>query len=206
MTKIDTAFTTPEATFVYPTLLQARAYMENGKAKGEPRFSVKVIFDIDAEFKEFVSEYKAMAKQHFGDDIPTGDNDPFKKGSVEAARLRKLGKKAELADYLEGKAYLNVGTGAEYPPDVYDVNYKKVIDPKMVFSGCRGHIAGRWNFFTDQKTAASAANAYLNSVLIVPGGEPIKGLGGADPKSIFGSRVKGQQSSVDPTEDDEVAW
>lgn len=187
MTKLDTTIATPEGTLIYPALLEARAYTDPKTKKADKaRFSVTLLLDKAAAAR-VMSSYRKVAALA----LPELDEADYPSllidGKREAARRRKLGKDDTLNDLYEGNYLLKASTLADYPPRVVNEHGDPTQDKRLIFSGARGHISGTINFYVDNKTGDHKANMYLNDVMVVPGGEPIAGMGGGrDIKQVFG--------------------
>lgn len=68
-------FTTPAFTLSYPTLDKPKQYVENGVPKGEPQFSIEMLFEQGSKaLKKVKAQITKAARNGFGDAI---DNDDF---------------------------------------------------------------------------------------------------------------------------------
>lgn len=168
----------PRATALYPELLEPKAFMKNGKPKGEPKYSLTHLFDVgDPEVAAGLNEAKAAAVKACQDQWPNRDvvaairageiQWPFKKGDVEAQKRENKGKKG---DFYKGKEVLKAST--TFPPDVIGRDRAQIIDPKKLYSGMV--VRTEVNFKAGDADG-DYVTAYLNFVMKVADGERLAG-------------------------------
>ena len=175
----------PRATALYVNLFEPRAFMQNGKPKGDPVYSLTHLFDIEAEgVAEGLKEAKAMALKACQDEwlgrdciaaIKAGEISwPFKDGN--ALKLKRENQ-AKNGDAYEGMQVLK--SDSKNAPGVCDTSRQDIIDPKQIYDGM---IVRTEVNFKAGNTNGDYVKAYLNFVMKVAKGTKI---GGRTAASVF---------------------
>lgn len=185
---------------VFPNLLEPKPVMRNGRAVGEPVYSITLLLD-----QEHVDEAKPIAvkvakekwpSRNFGEDIATGQfNWPFKDGNKVKADAEKKGKNG---DFYADKTVLKASS--KFPPGLLDEK-KRVVDPNVPFSknlfysGCYCHVEIAFNAYDGVSGGADGVKVYLQNVMKAGDGERLIGRSVQD---VFAG-IEGGASDEDPT-------
>lgn len=108
---------------MYPNLIEARPFMENGKPKGAPKFGAGFIIDPvkqETEWKAFREHCIMVARAEWPSiDLKTELNPnngwPWRSGT-KIADARKAKGKDDSLSFLRGMALIRAGSGGDYPP------------------------------------------------------------------------------------------
>lgn len=179
----------PEFIISFPNLFNPKPVMINGKAQGDPRYDLQMLYEGD--ITELKKAAAAVAKAKWpGRDLKELAF-PFKSGDKLADKGKEKGKDREV---YRGKVVLSASS--QFKPQVIDARGQDIIDPNKVYSGaiCRADL----NFVAYNGVGANpdGVTCYLNGVLFVRDGERIGGAG--DARTRFAG-VIGQQTDEDPT-------
>jgi hypothetical protein len=113
---------TPIGLLSFPALFEARAAVPGG----EPRFSLNIVFDKEAQkteaYKALVKEVEACAKEFFQGKLPANWRNP----------IRDAGEK-EYAGYEDGYTYISAWT--KQRPGLIGPNKEEIDLPEQVFAG-----------------------------------------------------------------------
>ena len=198
----------------FPQLFEAKAYMENGKMKGEPKYSANLNFDADSEELKAIKALAAKLARAKWPDKPfvltTQEGVkipqivfPFTSGDKLADDRAAKGKKD--GDWMRGKVVLT--TKSKFEPRLSYVDRKKIID----LEGDIAKQAAKSKFYPGVEVLAQlnlvpyegvgkdgkpGVTAYLNMVLSTNKGARISG--GQTASEAFKGYV-GAISSEDPT-------
>jgi hypothetical protein len=171
------AITTPPMRISYPQIFTPRAF-EDG---GTPRFSVILMVDkTDKEHMAFVKQLyqdlDAVRKEHWPDEAKRPRNalmgetkSPIKDGdkTVDTNGIPLSEKNPEYAGH-----YI-ITASATRKPAVVNRNLHEVIDPNVVYGGCRCKV--NVNAYSFDVRANRGATVGLNGVQFWDGGEPFGG-------------------------------
>jgi len=203
MAKERTEYVTPEARLAYLNLFEPKAYMRNGKAMGEPKFSLMMLFARN-EIEELKTLALKAARAEWPGAKATDVSWPFKNGDTEADRLIAKGKTEAQVEFMRG--HILVKASSKYAPEVVDANRKPIVSKDAVWSGCYGHVAGVFNPYQSDD-GKFGVGLYFDKVLVSRKGDRIAG-GGRSAADVFAG-VKGGTSNVDPTaglDDDDIPF
>ncbi len=116
---------TPVFRLSFPQLFEAKGFKG-----GEPKFSATMLFDEAAQatpqFAALVAAAKAAAVEKWGDKVPTGLRNPFRKGE----------EKPDLDGYEPGMIFVKATAKEEFPPDIVDQKKQEIVLRKEVYAGC----------------------------------------------------------------------
>lgn len=137
-------FTTPVGEARWAHLVKPRAYQENGRDAGTPKFSIEVYFKADdPAWKEFCAKLKALA------------------GNV------KLPFKREIDDDTgqpTGMVFASYRTGEKFRPHMFDKYGKKMEENILLGNGSKVRV----NFSPNEyKGFGGGLNFYLNAVQVI---------------------------------------
>lgn len=198
----------------FPQLTEPKAFMENGKAKGDPKYSANLNFDLDSEDLKAI---KTLAAKLFRDRFPnqpfhaTTENGqkislvvfPFSSGDKLADGRKAKGK--DDGDYMRGKVVL--ACRSKYEPKLAYIDKGKIIDVE----GEVAKAASKTKFFPGVEVLAQinlvaydgvgangkpGVTAYLNMVISTGKGKRISG--GQTASEAF-KGYAGSVSAEDPT-------
>lgn len=222
---------TPPFRMYMPNLITPRPYMEKGKQKGDPKYSVQMMYlpeDLD-KFSVRVGdtqEYEKVnlknvlveiAKEEWPDlDLKEaqkygGFKWPLKNGDAECERREKNNKKG---DALKGYTLLNASTSEKFPPQLVEVVDRKY---KELDRSVNADVARAKELFTAGYWAKGVLNIrasvvddkkfltpYINGLVFVRKDQKIGGISAED---RFGG-IEGGESETDPTDgvDDEIPF
>lgn len=193
----------------FPNLFEAKPFMKNGKAQGEPRFSANLIIDANHPDLKPMKELAAkLAKQRWPDKPFSELAFPFASGDKLAEKRKTKGK--DDAENLRGKVVLNAKS--KYEPRLSYLENGKIVDLETetakqmakgkFYSGVE--ILAQLNFVPYDpigETAKGGVTAYLNMVLSTCKGKRL--TGGQNASDVFKGYVGGA-SSEDPTAGDNL--
>lgn len=198
----------------FPNLKEAKPIMRNGKAIGEPKFSVNLEFDpADPkqadELKRLKGVAATVAKAKFpGQDVKSLiDNDhfgwPFSDGDKLAGKAEGKGKKR---DWSKGKVVLNARS--QFRPTLSVVDGGKIVDltddaaikamcDKHFYTGTLVLAEFSFNAYEAVGTGNPGVNAYVNMVFAAKLGPKLTsgGRSGAEAFKDYAGTI----SQVDPT-------
>lgn len=202
----------------FPQLFEAKAFKENGKEKGEPKFSCNLVFPVDSADLKALKQLAAKLARAKWPDKPftrkytdeagkeTVENVvlfPFTSGDKLAEERKKRGK--DDGEYMRGMVV--IAARSKYEPKLSYIENKKIID-------CEGEMAktaAKTKFFPGVEVLAQlnlvpydavgqhgkpGVTAYLNMVLSTGKGKRI--AGGQTASEAFKGYV-GAVSAEDPT-------
>lgn len=212
---------TPPFRLSYPNLVEPRAFQQNGKPKGDPKFSFEMLIEPDnlENFKlhdETTDTFVPVdirkicvqvCKETWGSDFDVktefADKWPVKKGDVEADKKEAKGKDG---DVYRGLYVINAKANEEFPPRLY---YKADGKRKQIARGLdtdearakQLFAAGNYCFAEVTVKALETPQGkfiafYVNSVMYLKEGERI---GGNSLMDRFDG-IEGGISDYDPTE------
>lgn len=190
---------TPEFRMVWPNLFEAKPFMRNGKAVGEPKYGMTMLFEPGPELDEFKKIAGKVAKAKFG--TIDGVTFPFKKGDAEAEKAAAKGKDGSFY-----KGLVVVKTSSQFQPQVVDDQSQPIIDHGKIYSGCYGFA--EVNFVATEITSDDGVKryvtAYTNFVMKSRDGDRIAGR---TAKDVF-KGIKGKEVDFDPSAsmDDEIPY
>lgn len=214
-------FRTPPFRMSYATLLKPRAFMENGVAKGDPTYSVEMLFDpadLDMfELKEndewvvkpILNRLVAMCKAEWGEDFDIkaacehgGMKWPVSDGTAKSKLGKEKGKKW---DAYDGKKIIRTKANENYPPQLFHGHggeikeLRRDIEADLAKAGqlfVSGYYAkANGNIVPLQVDGKKYLTFYINAVMFYKEGERIGGMSGED---RFGG-IDGGQQDYDPT-------
>jgi hypothetical protein len=199
----------------FPTLYEPKAFMENGVAKGEPKYSGNFLFAADSSelrgFKELAAKLaraKWPDRQFF---VTTTDGQkirqvvfPWYDGTTRADEMEKAGKKGK-GDYMRGKVV--VPAKSKNPPILSYIDKGKLVecdnDTVRIAAKAKFYagvlVLAEFNLVAYDpkgKDGLPGVTAYLNKVLSTNKGEKI--AGGTSSSEAF-SGYLGSVSMTDPT-------
>lgn len=193
----------------FPNLLEAKAFMKNGKAQGEPKFGANLIVPADhpdlKAMKELVTK---LARQRWPDKPFSELAFPFSSGDKLADARKAKGK--EDGDYQRGKVVMNVKS--KYEPRLSYLENGRIVDletdtAKQMAKGkfYNGvEILAQLNFVPYDPIGSNAkggVTAYLNMVLSTGKGKRLSS--GSTASEVFKGYV-GNVSAEDPTGGDSL--
>lgn len=198
----------------FPQLFEPKSFKENGKEKGEPKYSANLIFPADSEdlkalktLAAGLARAKWPDKQFFlttqeGVKIPQIAF-PFTSGDKLADDRKKKGK--DDGEYMRGKVV--IAARSKYEPRLSYIEGKRIVE----CDGEAAKLAAKGKFFPGVEVLAQinlvpydavgsngkpGVTAYLNMVLSTGKGTRISG--GQTASEAFKGYV-GQHSAEDPT-------
>lgn len=124
-------------------------------------YSIKMIFDKDADLSELKDIIKEAARTKWGDKLPKGLKNPIKDGN--AGDLEKY---PEDADKWIANAKTTIA-----PPGVVDCHVQPIIDPKEVYSGC--YMRAALTAYAYDKGGGKGVALGLQNLMKVKDGEPL---------------------------------
>lgn len=225
---------TPPFTLGYPNVIEPRPYMEGGKVKGDPKFSMEMIFDPgdmgsfklptdDGGFQDedIAKVYVRAAKRAFGDDFDVkaaaahgGLKWPLLSGEKLMEKKISKGKKPESVAHYEGKKIISATCSQDYPPTL---KYTEGGQRKQINRGLDADVQKAKGLFYGGAVCIAELSikgmevderkyivTYFNSLMFIRNGER---LGGQSLMDRFDG-IDGGQSDHDPTAglDDEIPY
>lgn len=123
----------------FPNLFEAKAYIENGKPKGDPKFDATMIFDSMDDLKKKPQAYNSLVQA-----IMNANADFFGSDKSKWPKLAEIVKDGEefvrkdtgeIYDGYEGKKILRARTGEKFPPRLSCAN-KTEATAANLYGGC----------------------------------------------------------------------
>lgn len=195
MTEITSTIVTPEFIMAFPNLFEPKAFMQNGKAKGEPKYGLTMLFD-PAVVEPLKAKAKEVALAKWPGRPLAELKFPFRNGDAEAAKAKAKGKDGS---FYVGKVV--VKSDSKYQPQIVDQDKNPIIDKNRVFSGCYGYAELNFVAYDGVNGGQDGVKAYVNFVLVA---RPGKRIAGKDAATVFAG-IKGGTSQKNPM-DDEVPF
>ena len=151
---------------VYPNLFEPRDGLNNGPKK----FSTAFMW-LKEENKEVFQEMVGMIKEYKAKYFPKhpGFVVPFKDENS------KKQDGSDHPEFFDGHYWFNASSNVDYPPKVFDVNKKEIIDPTGVHSGRNAII--NVSMFAYEVHGKVGVSINLRAVVVLSGGEPVGGGG-----------------------------
>ena len=203
MANTDGYYTMTEpAVMAHPALHKPRAFKNNGKDVGEPKYGLSIVLDPKSpEWPAIKAHAAAVAKAAFG--TVEGVKFPFKKGDTLADQRKAKGK--EDGEFQRGKVVL--AARSKFPPKLagmengrlvdYDTDEKIAASSRKFYFGAE--VLALLNFFTTDIKGEKRVSVYVNAVMVT--GKGTKLGGGASAAETF-SGYRGAISAEDPTDDE----
>lgn len=201
---------TAPVVMTFPNLLEAKAFVKNGKTRGEPKFGASFVFDATSIDLKALKELAAkLARAHFGAEKPFSELAfPFASGD-KLADARK-GKGKDDGEYQRGKVVLT--SRSKYEPRLSYIEDGKIIDletatAKQMAKGkfyMGVEVLAQFNLVAYDavgENAKGGVTAYLNMVLSTGKGKRLSG--GSTASDVF-KGYAGSVSAEDPTGGDNL--
>ena len=153
---------TPKGRLSFPNLLEPDfKYL----SKTEKEYSAKILIEKTQDVSKLQAAIEEAAKEL---DDPEGFNSPLVDGDTTKSEYEN--------GYWVLRASSKV-TEKSYPPKVVDHYKKDITDPSLVYSGCNARLGLSLGAYdVDARDGRNyGVKAYLNSALILPGGDPWAG-------------------------------
>lgn len=231
-TVTDFNFTVP-ARCSYADIIQPRAFIKNGKPKGDPKYSVTMILPLDhPDLKRLQAAVGAMARENKPDkkfvirpltqeELAAGDvvqlAVPWKSGDVEAERMKAAGKNGEM---FRGMTLVK-GSSDEAHAPILEVIEKGALVPyhdpsvraaaaKFFYSGCHILPGFGLHWYKGDTGKPDGVALYFNVAVACPHlkGERLGGRAANTAEAFKG--YLGTLTAEDPTGgeqlDDEIAF
>lgn len=189
---------------VFPNLVEAKAFMKNGKAQGDPKYGATLVVPADhpdlKPMKELVTK---LAKNRWPDKPFSELAFPFLSGDKAAEKRKAKGK--DDGEYQRGKVLLTARS--KYEPRLSYIENGKIVDletdtakqmaKNKFYMGVE--VLAQINFVPYDpigENAKGGVTAYLNMVLSTGKGKRLSG--GASASEVF-KGYAGSVSAEDPT-------
>lgn len=188
---------------LFPNLLVPKAFMKNGKAQGEPKYSGTLEFEVGHPDLEGMKALAGkLAKGRWPDKPFSELAFPFSSGDKAADKRKAAGKDGE---HSRGKVLLK--SSSKYEPRLSVIVDGKIIDidSEMLKQAHKGkfyngvEVLAQLNFVTYDaigENAKGGVTAYLNIVMSTGKGKRLSG--GATAAEVF-KGYAGAVSTEDPT-------
>lgn len=192
---------TEPGTALFPNLFEAKAVVVQGVEKGEPKYSLEVLFESKQEIQPVLQAAQRLLQQRF----PKRDKSELRmlvtSGDKKAAKQEENGYDAE---FYKGKFVLKANS--KYAPGVVNSATQKIIDPSEIYSGMQARVHVLLKTYETGDNAG--VTAYLMNVMKTADGEKL--VGGKSAQQAFADfATTGQSTDVDPTAGaggDDLPW
>lgn len=174
---------------VFPNLFEAKPVKINGKAVGDPVFSLTMLFD-PGDLEPLKAKAIEVAQQAWPGRNLKELRFPFVRGEAEKDKADKKGKDGS---FYEGKVV--VKTSSKYQPGVVGPDRQEIVNPSDIYSGAYYYAEVNVVAFTDPRGERDGVKCYLNFVMKYKDGDRIAGRSAAD---VFAG-ITGGTSDYDPT-------
>ena len=181
---------TPTFRASFVNVFEPRENTQSGKLE----YSVKMIFDKDADISELKEIIKEAIRNKWGDKAPKNLKMPLRSGN-----------ESDLDKYPEDKDKIIANAkSVMYPPGLIDTKTKQeIIDPKEFYSGCYARASVVCYAYDNVSKGVAFG---LQNLLKVKDGEPL--VNRASAESDFASIIDTVQDEiegdVEATEDDDI--
>lgn len=181
---------TPTFRASFVNVFEPRENTQSGKLE----YSVKMIFDKDADISELKEIIKEAIRNKWGDKAPKNLKMPLRSGN-----------ESDLDKYPEDKDKIIANAkSVMYPPGLIDAKTKQeIIDPKEFYSGCYARASVVCYAYDNVSKGVAFG---LQNLLKVKDGEPL--VNRASAESDFASIIDTVQDEiegdVEATEDDDI--
>lgn len=191
---------TVPAVMVFPALLQPKAYQENGKDKGEPKYGGTFLFAAEhPDLKALKAACLAVARAMWPGVDAKSIGWPFSSGAAYAAKRGAAGKDGTL---FADKAMLKARS--KYEPMLSWIESGKVKEVPSTASGAvasakffsGAEVLATFNFRAAEVSGNKYVTAYLNKVFSTGKGTRIGG--GRSAADAFKAYI-GHATETDPT-------
>lgn len=193
------------------SLLEAKPFMKNGKAQGDPKYSANFIFPADHPDLKPMKELAAKLAHQKWPDKPLRELAfPFTSGDKVADKRKVKGK--EDSEDLRGKVVMNIKS--KYEPRISYLENGKIVDletdtakqmaKNKFYSGVE--VLAQFNFVPYDpigENAKGGVTVYLNMVLSTVKGKKL--AGGKSASEVFKGYIGGV-SAEDPTSSDDIEF
>lgn len=182
---------TEEFRVAFPNLFEPSAPVINGKAQGEPMYSVVMLFDSEDKVKPLKEAAVRVAKAKWGENVDLKSlRFPFKRGDEEAKKASQKGKDGS---FYEGTTVLKANS--KYAPGVVGPDKQDLLDRQAIYSGSYGRAEVNIVAYDGPGDAPDGVKAYINFYMKTRDGQRIAGR---TAKDVF-SNVEGSSTHEDPT-------
>lgn len=192
MPEITSTIVTPEFIGLFPNLFEAKPFMRNGKAKGEPVFGLSMLFD-PTTVQPLKDKAKEVANAKWPGRNPAELKWPFKSGDAEAAKAEA---KKKDGSFYKGKVV--VKASSKFQPQVVNAQSQPVLDKNAIYSGFIGYAELNFVAYDGVDGGQDGVKAYVNFVMKSKDG---KRIAGKDAATVFAG-ITGGKSQHNPVDDD----
>lgn len=176
MANKEPKFLTPEATLMFPSLFEPRAFEEGGKET----YQCILVFPKGANITAVTDAIAACAKSLRS---PSGARNPLRDGNEKVDEWGELFRDAK---YIRISSY--------FPPVVVDGAKREILDAKQVYSGAIARAVCRC--FAYESKMGKGVSIGFDAIQIVRDGERLGG--GAASVAMFGTAEGTNAPAEDP--------
>lgn len=148
---------TPRFRVSFPNVFEAKAIMEGQ----DPKYSVSMLFDNDADLSEMKAAAKKAIKAKWGDKKPSGLRSPFRNGE----------EKKQFEGYDENVTF--VTASSKQKPGLVDQKLQDIIDREDFYAGC--YARATLLAFPYDTMGNKGVSFLLSNIQKLEEGEPISG-------------------------------
>lgn len=206
---------------VFPHLIEPVAFKEDGKDKGEPKFSASFVYDpTSADLTAAKAVMKAVALKKWPEVSMKEVTFPVKSGTklADTRKAKRAAQKKDgaddIGDFIRGKAVIKASSkfavklGGIENGRIADYDDPDVIKAKAPKFYQGAETLAEFTFRASEVKGEKFIVAYLNQVMVTGKGTKVGG-GGRSRAETF-SKYKGAASAEDPTVgsgvDDEIQY
>jgi hypothetical protein len=187
-----------EFTMVFPSLFEPRKFKNRaGQETGEAKYGLTMLFPMGSPAIQQIKEALLRVAQAQWPDRKAADLVfPLKSGDKEADRIlaKNASRTEEQVKFYRGHAVMKASS--KYAPGVVGPNKQPLLDPKAVYSGCKGYAELNVVAYEATKDGdKDGVTCYVNFVMKSGDGPRIAGR---DASSVFAG-IQGGTSDEDPT-------
>jgi hypothetical protein len=198
---------TPEFRFLFPNVIEPKAFVENGKPKGEPAYGLSGLIPVASDITELKAAALACAKakwpglENYGKSVKF----PFRSGDGEADRVLAKAKDAgkekpeSHVAFYRGNVMFRTSP-SQFQPQVIDRAGKDILVARDVYSGAWGVAEVNFVATLHVATGDKMVKMYANRIIKMRDGNRI--ASGRDAKEAF-KDLLGGTSAKDPTVGDD---
>lgn len=228
--RVNIKIFTPKFRMSFPKLVVPEPFMEKGKAKGEPVYTLQALFEPDVldQFQIYNQDNDSFESISVQDAVAQAVTQrfpginmreeaaanilmwPIESGDAHADAQVAKGKKEESVAHYRGLKIIKMKTGAEFAPGLYDGDNKQLsrgnpadmTRAKELFYG-GAYAVAEVNISPNEFGGRKYATFYINAVVFSGDGERLGG-GGSMMGRYLG--VKGGESDHNPMPDNEIPF
>jgi len=196
----DTTIVLRNARLVFPNLAEPKPVMRNGRAVGDPKYSVTVLLDDEQQTEVARELAKAIRAKWPGRNIREDVQYNRLHWPIVSEQQAKSSAEQRGKDGRIYEGYSLLKADSKFPPMLYDG--RKQLDParpdaaRIFYSGCYANVQLNVSAYDGVSGGKDGVKTYLQAVVKTKDGDRL--IGGGVRDEVFAG-VEGGESDYDPT-------